>query len=77
MRVRYEVLKISQDGLLMDKRFKICGQYILDGFIVISYASLASEYFLDKNKLWDLRSNHGRCLEVVLENLKSYSKNKG
>lgn len=61
----------------MDKRFKIRGLCILDGFIVISRASSASEYFLNKNKLWDLRSNHGRCLEVVLEHLKVYAENKG
>lgn len=44
--------------MIMPKGSKVCGLYILDGYNFIRRASLVSENFYDKNKLWDLRSRH-------------------
>lgn len=42
----------------MAKGSNMCGLYILYGFTVISYTSLVSKDFHDKNKLCDMRSEH-------------------
>lgn len=60
--VEHEMLNILYGGVIMDKESKMCWLYILEGLNVIFHPSLTSEYFHDKNKLWDLRLMHGRYI---------------
>ena len=71
-RVEHKVLKISHDGVIMDKWSKICWLYILEGFNVFVHSSSHNEDFHDKNNLWDLRSRHGKCMKVVLEHFNEF-----
>lgn len=51
--------------------------YTLEVSNFIFHSSWAIKDFNDKNKLWDLRSRHGGCLEVVLDTLISFARHKG
>lgn len=61
----------------MDKGSKICVLYILNGSTVICHASSVSEDFHDKNMLWNLRSTHVKCMEVVVDNFNEFCKKQG
>jgi len=52
------MMRISHGALVIAKRSKIHGLYILEGFIVIAHASVASVDILDITKLWHLRLGH-------------------
>lgn len=58
--------------MIIVKGSKICWLYILNGSNVIDHSLFPCEDFYDKNKLSDLRSRHGRCLEVVLEHFNEF-----
>jgi len=52
------MMRISHGALVIAKRSKIHGLYILEGFIVIAHASVSSIDILDITKLWHLRLGH-------------------
>lgn len=58
----------------MAKWYKICGLHILKVSIIIVHSSSVGDQFHDKNKLGDLRSRHGRCMKIVLENFSEFFK---
>lgn len=64
-RVENGVLRILHGEVNIIKRSNICGLYIFKGFNVIVHLSFSSEDFHDKKKLWDLKSRHVGCLDVV------------
>jgi len=57
-RIEHEVCKISHGALITVKRSKMNGLYILDGYIVIGNASVASLVPHNNSALWHLRLGH-------------------
>lgn len=51
-RIECGALKIAHGALIVANGSEMCGLYILDGSIIISHASVASQHLLDKSKLW-------------------------
>lgn len=68
------VLKISQGEVIITKRSKICGLYMLEGSNVVIHYSSASEDIHDNKKLWDLRSRHDGFLKVVSKYFNEFCK---
>lgn len=54
-RSEHYMLQILHNVLTITKEFKICSLYIFDNSIVIDNASLSSQYFYNKTKLWHFR----------------------
>lgn len=61
----------------MAKRFKICGLYILRGSSGVVHSSSTNKDFHNEKKPWNLRSKHGRCLEIVLDHFNEFYKIQG
>jgi len=57
-RIECGMMRISHGALVIAKRSKIHGLYILEGSTIIAHASVASEDTLDITKLWHLRLGH-------------------
>lgn len=73
IKIKHGTLKILHGEVIIDKGSKICGLSILKGSNVVVHSSTTNEDFYYKNKLWNLRSRHYICLEVVSSNLMSFT----
>jgi len=56
--IEHDMLRISHGALRITKSLKMFGLYILDDYIVIGHACIASQYSYIKIKLWHLRVGH-------------------
>lgn len=59
-RFEYEVLNISHGRVIVAKRYKLSGLYILYSSNAIGHSSSVIEDFYDKNMIWELRSRNVR-----------------
>lgn len=56
--IEHVILRISHGALIISKRSKMCGLYVLYDFTCIGNASIDSKNFHYKIKLWNLKLRH-------------------